>query len=107
MNNHTYTQEQLDQMNDVDLTIAVAQKLDVSLLPDFNPLENYNDCMPIVEKYGLVVKPALIKCGVVKTWSCNDRRFRPFFNGISMLECVSIQPTIQRAIVYCFLLMEV
>lgn len=124
MNNHVYSKEQLDQMSDLELNKAVAEKfwLDfyihnesvrlssgTHLIDDsyFEPLKNYNDCMPIADKYGLVVKPALIKNGVVKTWSCNDRRFRPFSNGVSMLECVSIQPAIQRAIVYCFLMMEV
>lgn len=131
MNKHVYTKEQLDQMSDFDLNKAVAEKLGVYISKDeddiqgvivkqFNKidktkfihvkadyLENYNDCMLIADKYGLVLKPALIKDNVVKKWSCNDRRFRPFSNGVSMVESVSIQPTIQRSIVYCFLIMEV
>lgn len=122
MNKHVYTKEQLDLMSNLELTYACSDKLGYPIIyincygvivfngvdqVVFDPLENYNDCMPIVEKYGLVVKPSLIKCNVVKTWSCNDRRFRPLRNGVSMLECVSIQPTIQRAIVYCYLMMEV
>lgn len=107
MKEHVYTQTQLDGMSDVGITVACAEKLGLHCVaprrgksvyytpcPDvmhtrvFEPLTNYSDCMPIAERHiGLIDR-------VTNGWEACSVSARV------------TQPTIQRAIVYCFLLTE-
>lgn len=109
---HTYTEEQLNSMGDFEITIAVASKLGLDfyiehnlvLLPKahgvhdniyYEPLLEYDDCMPIAVKHDFIIKLDI------------GRAFVGYNMDIFYDKEVSVeQPTLQRAIVYCFLMMD-
>lgn len=123
MNKHIYTEERLDAMSDFELNKAVADKLGLNgcmfnegsgyiLAPEqglsekdneiilasyskFDPLNDFNDCMPIAERYGIAIIPK-----VLSGWWALHVKSNTHMGRVS-------QPTIQRAIVYCYLTMEV
>lgn len=124
-----YTKDQLDQMNDYELNKAAkgkelvlrygAENTDYEANVFWvksagyvghvvaNPIENFNDCMPIATKHAFQIKPALIKNGVVEKWAVNDRKAEIDSLGFTRLTNCAVQDTLQKAIVYCFLMMEV
>ena len=113
MNKHIYTEEQLDAMSDLDITIACANKLGYPVTDInsygvivfngvdqviFNPLESYNDCMPIADKY------------CIDILNQYDGTYIATEDAMYMIGCTDspcCQPTMQRAIVYCYLMMEI
>lgn len=112
MNKHVYTEYQLDRMSDLEKIFACAEKMGYEIIltdkdsinvkiPNFgethyyNPLENYNDCMPIADKYEIASIP--LAGGDYCMYQSHDRN----------MTLGSYSEDRKRAIVYCFLLMEV
>lgn len=61
-----YTVNQIEEMSNYDVNVAVAKKYNPEnskvegwldgFLPKFNPCSNWNDVMPIALKYGMVIE---------------------------------------------------